>query len=666
MKAFYFFFLVVFFTAHVSGQHKSRWKINSDNSIVWKIDHDIPHFDHIEMSGKKVSVVLRYGVKSDGSFTINKSMVWPSLRTIPNDTYGSLMRRYDWDLLSHITVDGHSFLAGERVEELVLNGMLTVKSEINRGHKQWKVTRCYFPSTEQPALIELYQITNSGTVNLSLEIPQCGFITHTNPEKGVKGSYVIEGKVYNDGYFNLRPGESVQVSASISANLPDVSAMCYDAVAEKLRRQTLVESWVGNLSLETPDSIINNMFAFSKIRACESIYATAGGPMHGPGGEAYYAAIWANDQAEYVNPYFPYTGYEYGNLSAFNAFLHFARFINKEWRPLPSSIIAEGTDIWNGAGDRGDAAMIAYGATRYLLARGCFQEAKELWPLICWCLEYCRLNLNQDGVVTSDTDELENRFPAGSANLCTSSLYYDALLSASYLAKALDLADSTATVYYNQACKLRNNIEAYFGAEVEGFHTYAYYQGNDILRSWICIPLTVGISERSQGTVQALFSSRLWTDNGLLTQAGSETFWDRSTLYALRGAYAVGETEKATRYLHHYSANRLLGEHVPYAIEAWPEGEQRHLSAESGLYGRIITEGLFGIRPTGFHTFTLTPRLPQTWQSMSLNHIRAFDTDFDLTIERINDKKIKVILVHKGRRTIYKLHKGSSIKIRLK
>ena len=28
--------------------------------------------------------------------------------------------------------------------------------------------------------------------------------------------------------------------------------------------------------------------------------------MHGPGGESYYAAIWANDQAEYINPFFPY------------------------------------------------------------------------------------------------------------------------------------------------------------------------------------------------------------------------------------------------------------------------------------------------------------------------------------------------------------------------
>lgn len=64
---------------------------------------------------------------------------------------------------------------------------------------------------------------------------------------------------------------------------------------------------------------------------------------------------------------------------------------------------------------------------------------------------------------------------------------------------------------------------------------------------------------------------------------------------------------KATDYLRFYSSQRLLGEHVPYAIEAWPEGNQRHLSAESGLYCRIITEGMFGIRPTGLNSFVLLP-----------------------------------------------------------
>lgn len=648
-----------------AADESPRWHIAPDNKIVWIVDGQIPHEDHIEMSGKQVSVVLRYGVDCNGGFTLNKSMVWPLLRTIPNNTHASLMRRYDWNPLSGITVNGRSF-TNEKVKDITLKGMLTVKSTFDQGYYgQWELTREYLPSAELPALVELYQVVNTGKGNLSIEIPEDGFVAHTDPAKGVTGSYTIEGKLDRNGFFTLQPGDTLRFTASVSAHRQNESPVKIDAEAEKAKRMDLVNGWMDKLVLETPDSVINRMFAFSKIRACESIYETQGGPMHGPGGESYYAAIWANDQAEYINAYFPFTGYEYGNASALNSFRHFARFMNDEWKPIPSSIVAEGLDIWNGVGDRGDAAMIAYGASRYALAYGNREVAEELWQLITWCLEYCKRKLNAEGVVTSDTDELENRFPSGDANLCTSSLYYDALISASYLAKELNKGSKIANTYRSQAAELRKNIEKYFGAKVEGFDTYAYYKGNDILRSWICIPLTVGINERAQGTIDALFSPRLWTENGLLTQAGDQTFWDRSTLYALRGVYAAGETEKATDYLHRYSATRLLGEHVPYAIEAWPEGGQRHLSAESGLYGRIITEGMFGIRPVGFKEFIATPRLPQAWNEMRLRNICAFGTTFDMEVNCLANGKLQVSVWQKGKKKTYTVKDGNSINIKL-
>ena len=648
-----------------AADESPRWHIAPDNKIVWTVDGQIPHEDHIEMSGKQVSMVLRYGVDCNGGFTLNKSMVWPLLRTIPNNTHASLMRRYDWNPLSGITVNGRSF-TNEKVKNITLKGMLTVKSTFDQGYYgQWELTREYLPSAELPALVELYQVVNTGKGNLSIEIPEDGFVAHTDPAKGVTGSYTIEGKLDRNGFFTLQPGDTLRFTASVSAHRQNESPVKIDAEAEKAKRMDLVNGWMDKLVLETPDSVINRMFAFSKIRACESIYETQGGPMHGPGGESYYAAIWANDQAEYINAYFPFTGYEYGNASALNSFRHFARFMNDEWKPIPSSIVAEGLDIWNGVGDRGDAAMIAYGASRYALAYGNREVAEELWQLITWCLEYCKRKLNAEGVVTSDTDELENRFPSGDANLCTSSLYYDALISASYLAKELNKGSKIANTYRSQAAELRKNIEKYFGAKVEGFDTYAYYKGNDILRSWICIPLTVGINERAQGTIDALFSPRLWTENGLLTQAGDQTFWDRSTLYALRGVYAAGETEKATDYLHRYSATRLLGEHVPYAIEAWPEGGQRHLSAESGLYGRIITEGMFGIRPVGFKEFIATPRLPQAWNEMRLRNICAFGTTFDMEVNRLANGKLQVSVWQKGKKKTYTVKDGNSINIKL-
>jgi cellobiose phosphorylase len=82
----------------------------------------------------------------------------------------------------------------------------------------------------------------------------------------------------------------------------------------------------------------------------------------------------------------------------------------------------------------------------------------------------------------------------------------------------------------------------------------------------------------------------------------------------------------------------LLGDHVPYPIEWGPGGSQPHLAAESALYCRIFTEGLFGVRPTGFHSFAITPSLPKAWGSMRLRNIHAFGSGFDLVVIRTGEK----------------------------
>lgn len=236
-------------------------------------------------------------------------------------------------------------------------------------------------------------------------------------------------------------------------------------------------------------------------------------------------------------------------------------------------------------------------------------------------------------MVESDTDELEGRFPTGTANLSTSSLTYGALCSAADVAEALQKPGEAAE-YRQRAQALRRNIEEYFGATVEGYATYRYYEGNTTLRAWICLPLAMGIDDRAVGTRAALFSPRLWTEDGLATEAGGVTFWDRATLYALRGLFTAGETEPALGALQAYTRQRLLGEHVPYPVEAYPENDQAHLSAESALYCRVVVEGLFGIVPRGFRRFDCTPRLPEAWAAMTLRSVRAFGGRFDLRVER--------------------------------
>jgi hypothetical protein len=362
--------------------------------------------------------------------------------------------------------------------------------------------------------------------------------------------------------------------------------------------------------------------------------------MHSPGGYSYFAATWCNDQVEYAGPYFAYTGDKALIEASYNAYKMYMPFMSNSYKPIPSSVIAEGVDYWNGAGDRGDAAMYLYGASFFSLTCGDRKIAEDLLPGIRWCAEYCERKKNEFGVVESDSDELEGRFPSGRANLCTNTLCYSGLLALASLEREIGDAELSKT-YFNRAADLREAIDKYFAREIHGMDTYAYYEGCEVLRSWICMPLCVGIHDRAEGTVEALSSEYLMTQEGLLTSEGCPTIWDRSTLYGLRGIFAAGYTEKAADLLLHYCEQRLLGERVPYAVEAYPEGGKRHLSGESTLFCKVITEGILAMTPTGLNSFTLKPSLPTAIDHLYLTNIKAYGAVFDVLLDREGFKVVR-------------------------
>lgn len=666
------------FAQTVLPLQQDRWVIQPDGSIRWEVNGRLPHTDHIEMSGEKVSLWVRYGLDSTGRSDVFRTVVFPTFRMLPDATRSHISASFtDGDL--------PKFFVNNRLVnmELVKNGPGR-NGELSYNVKDYEqagimrigaqagtpalvaITRSLYPSVDKPMALETFTFKNISGQPVTVSMEYLRKETRTDAKRSKTAQHsIITGSV-NDGSQTLEPGQTASFSVFYLAtdtpgNLPSI-----DAQAEENARAQRVAGIKEKLRLETPDPVLNTAFAFAKLRATESIFKTKGGYMHGPGGLAYYAAIWANDQAEYINPFFAFLGDRTGNLSAMNAYRHFARFMNDQYKPIPSSIVAEGDATWHGAKDRGDQAMIAYGASRYALTFGNVDSAKVLWPLIEWCLEYSRRKLNGEGVVNSDSDELENRFSAGKANLSTNILYYDALRSAAMLGRQLGKPSAQTEGYVKQAAALRANIEKYFGANVEGFETYRYHEGLEKLRAWICLPLTAGILDRKEGTIQALFSPRLWTADGLATEAGKGTFWDRSTLYALRGVLQAGETEKAMDFIRYYSRRRLLGEHVPYPVEAYPEGNQRHLSAESGLYCRIFTEGLFGIRPTGFTSFDCTPRLPKDWNNMALRNVSAFGSVFDVEVERGGKGKLNVVVKKEnGAAKKYSVKDGGTLTLKL-
>ena len=83
-----------------------------------------------------------------------------------------------------------------------------------------------------------------------------------------------------------------------------------------------------------------------------------------------------------------------------------------------------------------------------------------------------------------------------------------------------------------------------------------------------------------------------------------------------------------------YCNSRLLGERVPYAIEAWPEGARRHLSAESALFCRIIPEGILAIRPEGAREFSFIPRIPEGLDKVVLSNFRMCGDKVTITVTK--------------------------------
>ena len=365
---------------------QNRWTIQPDGKTIrMEVKQgNYPHNDHVEMSGKMMATVLYWGIDENAKFELDRSLVFPMLRRIPNNTHASLMLRQKLDVVAQLRINNNNNLKFT-TRYVELNGAMTVVEDHKGGAYGLEITRTIFPTMERPMMCEHYVVRNSGTVDMALQVPDLQQSFLTDPEKGVKGSYKVSTHVEGAGVYKLKPGDQIEFDLVIQAGLKDEKFAAVDVKAALAERKAFIDHMDENLVLDTPDDVIDTEFRFAKIRASESICKTKGGYMHAPGGESYYAAIWANDQAEYVNPFFPFTGYAVGNESALNSYMHFARFMNDEWKPIPSSIIAEGDDIWNGAGDRGDAAMIAYGASRYALTRADKAEAKQLWPLIEWC-----------------------------------------------------------------------------------------------------------------------------------------------------------------------------------------------------------------------------------------------------------------------------------------
>lgn len=610
---------------------KQIWSLKN-NALYWQVEKGFCHRDDIEMSGLYADYIVYYGVKEDGTLYLSQRCYFPTLRTIPNNTHGTFCFALEEGERPVFIQDGE--VIKEYPVSFVLDGTLKVNTETEKGIC---ISRCFFPATDSKCCYERVTVTAEKETEISLSLPQKHVHSYG---RGTKGVYLCEITNTAAKEIYLDAGDSYTLDIIYSARKANEALPLFNGRSEYERRMQRVRALCDDaLVLETDCPELDAMTRFAKLRAGESIFETATGKYHSPGGHAYYAATWCNDEAEYAGPHFAMTGDRTAIEASINAYRSYMPFMSDCYHKLPCSIIAEGLDIWEGAGDRGDAAMYLYGASLFCLYLGDKMVAESLYPAIKWCAEYCERQKTPEGVIRSDSDELEGRFPTdGYANLSTSSLCYGGLKFASRLARSLG-DEETAETFAARADSLEKAIENYFGATLHGFDTYRYSRGFDTLRAWICLPLCMGINTRVDGTLDAMLSQYLWTEEGMLTcekgkENTSDTIWDRSTLYGIKCAFLAGAGDRIIQPFLDYCHKRLVCDRVPYAVEAYPEGDKRHLSAESALFVRAVTEGMFGIMPEGLSSFSFTPYVPKGMEKVSLSKIRICGGCYDIKVNK--------------------------------
>jgi len=620
------------------------WSLSNSQSIVWKLNKpNYPHEDNIEMSGKLVSSIIYYKINDNKEVEIYREIFFPQLTTIETDW--RIYRAYR--KLNYSTETEPSVVMKKKKLEFRKTDSVSINGKLIFYHTPVKgivLKRTLFPSMNKRVFVENWEFTN--TDNKSKEL-QIGETNISSEVLGVKGKYI--NKVHNDAarHINILPNASYSFTIYFSATIENEPQYNFSYVEIEKERDVFIQSMKENLVLETSDPVLNQLFYFSKIRASENIFDSKMGLVHSPGGGNYYIGIWANDQVEYSGPFFPFLGYNTGVIAAKNAYSMFLRNIPENFEPISSSFEVDG-DLPCCNRDRGDAAMISYGASQFLLRNADKEFAMQLFPLIEWSINYCEKMKNSEGIVMSTTDEMEGRITTGDANLSTNSLYYGGLKNASYLAKELGY-DSLSDLYQQRSVELYHNIEKYFGYELEGLNTYRYFKGNTHLRHWICLPLVMDINTRAEATSIALLE-KLWTSNGVLVEYNPDSkepnvFWDRGTLYALRGTFKAGFFDKSLEKLMEYSNKRLLGSHVPYAIEAYPENNMKHLSAESALFCRLIIEGMLSFEQTAFNSFSIKPQLSEKLNRLNIKNLFIGKNNISIHLNLQNAKiETKVIV----------------------
>lgn len=610
-----------------------RWEIDPDGTFVCKLDGNDPASDRIDvtMQGRRLMLNVKFP-SDDGTATLTQGPTtgWPILKESWHHFREEIVRSPGYDLPT-IKIDGTGMRQPRRLA-YCYNGIFTIQYG---SENSIQLRRDIFPAVDKRAAIQVWTITNTGSSSVTVEVPSESSVLSTEDDAhGIPT--IVERFVHGITEQPLPAGGSQSCSVIMTCRRTSDAVLKVDVNQERRNRLNLFAKAKGAMRLETPDTLINNTFDMAKLRVLESGIETSKGIVSTTGTLAYFPGIFANDNVEYIGP--SYTYLNDANLDETMINTYQVWLDDLDFRAIRGSFESFLVTPYND-GRRGDESMMLYGLSYYLLTLADQDTANHFWPLIEKSVSIIKAKTNAQGVVKSHHDEMEGRLPMGKANLSTSSLAYGGLRKASQLAHAMGKT-SQAHEYDKLADALYDAIESHFGAAVEGYDTYRYYDGNTALRGWICLPLNMGITLRKDQTLSALFSSNLWYQNDTdfkvnLKAISTEehSAWSRETMYALRAAFKTGYANTALDKMKMVARYHMLGPRGPYSDE-----DHSDLLSPSVLYTAIVTQGILGIEPQSFTRFQCTPNLPDAWSHTNLRNIYLMGHTVDLEAQRESGK----------------------------
>ena len=592
------------------------------------------------LQGRAVVMQVRLSTARDLSYTFR-------FFNVKKDYFKKLMYQAGRDLNPPVQINGQPFKWHSPLKA-TFDGMLTFTYPENQGVLP---TRKVYPSNSNPLIIEQWQLRNNSTKPIQITIPD---VRRTIPgryrRRIEKADIIVEVISSAVKSTTIEPGKSLQFSQRLQCKQTSAPDIDFVLMAEHRERRALAEAaYRGPGRLETPDPMLDLAFALQKFHVLECPINTYKGVISHNGSLRYSPGIWANDPVEYSSPIFPFFGNSQLNEAGLNMYRIWQDYCQKNGiDPFPGSF--EHPELRLVQRNRGDDAMLLYALPKYLMFLGDRKAAEELWPLVQFSAQSVEKHKTADGIIASRTDEMEGRYPTGSANLSTSSLAYGGYCHAARLAQALGKT-AESKEFDKRAAALRMAIDIYFGADIEGFKTYRYYKSNTTLRGWILLPLAMDITERQQSTVDAMISDKLWPNRlkggDILADSTRDTEWARETYYALRVLFKAGRTEEALKLTQCVVKAQVFGNEGPY-----PDEDAIDMLCPGSLYPRIFTEGVFGIVPTGLNSFECTPWLPQAWPQMALRDMRAFGHAWDMVVQRAGTQQ-KITVTNSNGKVIF-------------